>query len=299
MSKSKVGSSLELLLDTICNTFGGILFISMLVVLLLNATGKRIAHEPPDKAAQARLASLTARSREEIARLRKALAEQEKTAKTVGWSPELVNEVKRLKAVQENRAGLAREKGNVLNETAESQRKVNQIVQDLKDLEDKIARARQNLAGIELELETELRIRSRTVQMPKMRTTTKREVPIFLRGGRLSSYAKRGPAGRLVPNVAECEEKSDAEGLYIQPKQGVGTTVNLQGDPAGAVAARVTEFDKDHDYLAIFVWPDSFRYFAVVKNIMVRNGFEYRLVPFPGGDKIRLTTAPRNAVQVQ
>ena len=28
--------SLELLLDTICNTFGGVLFISILVILLLN-----------------------------------------------------------------------------------------------------------------------------------------------------------------------------------------------------------------------------------------------------------------------
>ena len=34
--------SLELLLDTICNTFGGILFISLLVVILLNTTSEKI-----------------------------------------------------------------------------------------------------------------------------------------------------------------------------------------------------------------------------------------------------------------
>ena len=33
-------SSLELLLDTICNTFGGVLFISILVVIMVNLSTK-------------------------------------------------------------------------------------------------------------------------------------------------------------------------------------------------------------------------------------------------------------------
>ena len=38
--RSRKQDSLELLLDTICNTFGGVLFIAILVVMLLQQTGR-------------------------------------------------------------------------------------------------------------------------------------------------------------------------------------------------------------------------------------------------------------------
>lgn len=38
--------SLELLLDTICNTFGGVLFIAILVVILLRMTGESEEETP-------------------------------------------------------------------------------------------------------------------------------------------------------------------------------------------------------------------------------------------------------------
>ena len=42
MSRRRAGdSSLELLLDTICNTFGGVLFLAILVSLLLKSTRDR------------------------------------------------------------------------------------------------------------------------------------------------------------------------------------------------------------------------------------------------------------------
>ena len=42
-----VGDSLDLLLDTICNTFGGILFIAMLVVILTSQISRDAAPSAP------------------------------------------------------------------------------------------------------------------------------------------------------------------------------------------------------------------------------------------------------------
>jgi len=42
------GASLELLLDTICNTFGGVLFLAMLVSLMLAQTRRRQDETRPD-----------------------------------------------------------------------------------------------------------------------------------------------------------------------------------------------------------------------------------------------------------
>ena len=41
------GDSLDLLLDTICNTFGGILFIAMLVVILTNQMSREASPTEP------------------------------------------------------------------------------------------------------------------------------------------------------------------------------------------------------------------------------------------------------------
>ena len=48
-------ASLDLLLDTICNTFGGVLFVSMLVVILLNMSAAEVSDEPPSASAAEKL----------------------------------------------------------------------------------------------------------------------------------------------------------------------------------------------------------------------------------------------------
>src|SRR4051812_43846695 len=76
MSRRRTGptadSSLELLLDTICNTFGGVLFISLLVVILLNHTGQAFQRKAPSPAAQ-----------DELKRLRHDLDESARRATTL------------------------------------------------------------------------------------------------------------------------------------------------------------------------------------------------------------------------
>ncbi len=64
--------SLDLLLDTICNTFGGVLFISLLVVILLNMSSNEAASTPPEEATQAELSnweSRLAQANREVERL--------------------------------------------------------------------------------------------------------------------------------------------------------------------------------------------------------------------------------------
>ncbi|MGH7138338.1 MAG: hypothetical protein ACREHD_21520, partial [Pirellulales bacterium] len=73
-------SSLDLLLDTICNTFGGVVFIAILVTLLLQMTGGPQIEAPPDAAQHEELVALENERDEVEARLkslREAAAQQE------------------------------------------------------------------------------------------------------------------------------------------------------------------------------------------------------------------------------
>ena len=62
--------------------------------------------------------------------------------------------------------------------------------------------------------------------------------------------------------------------------------IDPSGDVGGKIAKKLARFENSKYYLAIFVWPDSFEHFGVVRNVAVESGFQYRLVPFPEGEKI-------------
>ena len=52
MSKKSLPDSLELLLDTMCNTFGGIMFIAISLILVSQMVSKKILKESAEKAAK-------------------------------------------------------------------------------------------------------------------------------------------------------------------------------------------------------------------------------------------------------
>ena len=124
------------------------------------------------------------------------------------------------------------------------------------------------------QLEQEISTRSRSAKLPKQRQSRKKEVPFFLRGGRLSAYARRGRDGELVPNTTEFVEKRDARGRYVEPKPGAGISIDLDGRSGRTIRSRFAGFNKDQHYVAVFVWPDSFAQFAMVKDVLVGQGFE-------------------------
>lgn len=291
-SNEPEGGSLELLLDTICNTFGGVLFISMLVVVLLNMSGKDAEIEPPDPSAQAALVALQEELEEtkrEVRRLDSTLEDQELLEQRIFDDPEVEALAARMAAMAGKREDLLDERNAALSEAAESQIEVNRIAQELKDLDDAMAEARRKLELIEERFQQEVRTRTRTAKLPSPRRTEKTEIAFFLRSGHLCSYAKRDASGNLVLNDAEYEERTDEEGnAYIEPKANAGIRVDPEGTNPADVAARFSAFDSETYYVAIFVWPDSFEHFGVVRSIMVRQEFEYRLVPFPEDGKIYL-----------
>ena len=80
------------------------------------------------------------------------------------------------------------------------------------------------------------------------------------------------------------------------PRPNTGIRIDPTGDRDNAVSRRLAAFDKDRHYLKIFVWPDSFEHFAVVRTVMVAGQFEYSLNPFPEDGKIYLGASDQEDV---
>ena len=90
--RTRKQDSLELLLDTICNTFGGVLFIAILVVMLLQQTGGAPAIRAPASPVELQsLASHLGSVVSDLERLRQNRDSQQKVAQN--FAPEAIREL--------------------------------------------------------------------------------------------------------------------------------------------------------------------------------------------------------------
>lgn len=291
--------SLDLLLDTICNTFGGVLFISMLVVILLNMTSEQVDFSPPDPSAQKDLVQLNQsleQDHEEIERLEQEIEQQQEIQQQL-VDPEIRTLVERLEIDRKERNQLVKRRAQQLEEISNAQIEVNEIAQYLYDLKQKLKLAESDLTTTQQRLEQEIKRRSRNVKkLPKIRQTTKVEVPCFLQQGRLCTYARRGADGALQPNPSEVAERKDADGkIFLEAKPSAGLPVDTSGSSRQAIKRKLDQFDNGQHYIAVFIRPDSFGHFPVLRQALVDANFEYRLVPVPQAESIYVGNASGSA----
>ena len=281
-------SSLELLLDTICNTFGGVLFISLLVVILLNMTSKEAALEPPSETSQAELVGLQqelTESNRELRQLNQALQTQQRTESQI-LDPELEEMVRSLQASQEDRHATMDARNAHLEQTGDSQIETNRIARELAELDKAMERAQGSLAEAKRQREKEVEDRTRDSELPTPSITQKTPVALLLKAGRLCFYTKRNPDGGFGRNEAETNQIDEGGALFFEPKPNTGIQISLTGDSDDAIERRLDDFDKDSHYMKIIVWPDSFGHFSMVRNVMLHKGFEYLLLPLPEDERV-------------
>lgn len=296
-------SSLELLLDTICNTFGGVLFLAMLVSLMLTQTRRRVEGQPATAApavSAADLVRLETRAAE-ATRDVEALEEQVRQARRIAGDFEVVD-AESLLAAMEAAEQRAREtearRGGLLASIAGEQaaaarssaaKEANE--RDRQALAERASRARARLAAASAERDqlvaAAIRIRDEearrstvetTGRAPRMRETNKAEFPLLLRYGRLY-LAKKLVGGRLVVNEDDFMLKPGliANMAEAKPHAGIDLTAE-EGRDAGL--RRVTaDFPPERWYACLVVHPDSFEEYLTAKNWLVARGYEIRLIP--------------------
>ena len=88
--KHHADSSLELLLDTMCNTFGGVMFIAILLSVMIAIRGHETKALPPDQSERAaKLEQQIARLQNELAAITRKTEEQAKLLENMNSDPRL------------------------------------------------------------------------------------------------------------------------------------------------------------------------------------------------------------------
>lgn len=293
---------MDLLLDTICNTFGGLVFIALLLSLLVQQT------------AVVQTAKMDA---EGLAEAELEVIEAEEELRAVSTEANVVRD-----QLNRGRATLAIRLGLDDREVATEQ--LHQFI-DLvialdaqADAEDaraaaevRAAAAKQKLAGAAVavtvaekelaEAHDEARKQAAekrvTLRVPRERASIKNQVALLLRDGRLRQifvYDASGAAVRV--NRAEVDVAPDD--ATISPEQFRGGDLIANQD--GAVASlnrRLVPFSPTRHYMMIAVWPDSHQAFRHVRDSLVERGYDYQLLLLEEGDNVVLGGGGPSTVQ--
>ena len=285
--------NLDLLLDTICDTFGTVLFIAMLVVVLLNQSSPQAALIAPDAAARQAMASAQselAATQQDLDALRRAAAEQAELSRLFR-DPQLKSLLSQNTSQQTTLTAVAAARAENLQDAAAAQTEANRVAAALQALDDALKDTRQQLAIADQQLAAERQLRTRTAALPKLRSTSKRQIAFLLSGGRLHGYLQID-GGRSVRAAAETREVTDGKATYLEPVPGGGTPVDPAGDKSGQLGQKLAGWNPQQHFISITVWPDSFVHFPALRQLLVERGFEYELMPLADGDRLRVSDAP-------
>jgi hypothetical protein len=302
-------SSLELLLDTITNTFGGILFIAILLSLLLRSSSRSAREsaaraEPMSAVEQAQLEARVADLQQESENLRRRIA----TAPQPGDSQADDSALGKLSAAAAAVEAAVAERAEAVRNTLESQRRAataakqfEMLEQDRKSVEERLAEAEHRLAMAQeeaarlaqaaLEMDrppgsTEI---EQTVRLPSLRPSNKSEVSLYVRFDRVFIMHAWNNGERLGPNTQQfvVVQLPAGDGVHqvARPKPATGMPVNAT-TIAADMARLLQPFSTDRFVVSMVVFEDSFDVFQLIKAAIVRNGYEYRPIPLRPGESV-------------
>ena len=298
--------SLEMLLDTMCNTFGGIILIALLIALLTNES--RVTESEARRLTEntAMLDRRIEQARRELsqARARQAELDRRVTDPTQVNLLQLIDQRERLRRAQsameealkagdqELRAGDANAQTRMLEKFRQLEVEMRQADEEVLDL-----RSRgENLQGQITELRRGLQTESNRLAQVRARQTQRLRLPREHSTGRAHFYAilrygKLYPLytyqnGEPVKNVQTLRWQLDNEGASrLEPVPETG--IRPLTEPA-AVEAFFRQLPAAQVYVVFEVYADSFAEFAAVKEAAVRHGLEYTWEPRKRDEVIRL-----------
>ena len=279
-------SSLELLLDTICNTFGGIIFIAILTAILLQLSGKPGVVQADASAANDKTIQQATIAAQRDA-LSRAISQQEKLLRQFNVS-EGQMELAQLEQLRTTKERLIADMNARLATIADQEKEAGQATARSRESEDELTTARRRLAELETQLELKRKSHSREAKLPKLHGTQKREVPVFLVQQRLCFLVLPDRFRSINHDDFDITDEANG-GKAVQLKAGHGTP--LQGRSRLQIAKMIAGFNHDEEYLAVFVTADSFDVFSEFRAAMFEHSFEYRLVPMTKSEPLHTGSA--------
>jgi hypothetical protein len=284
--------SLYLLLDTLCNAFGGIILLAVLVVLLTSKEKSQSAAAGDSQEMLQRRLALAQTNLQQALQLQATL---QKKANDDRWKTQLSLLTTRhqiqeeIKAVRELSLKNAKElDANASSDPAdrmrmlsaqlgESQSRKAEAQNSLAAAKTNITRLNSRLGSLQKQASYLVNNSQRQLRLPKEHDTSKRVIYVIARYGRI--YTCRN--ADLSRNESDIEWESKLASEVAYPKQGMGIDPSIEAARLGAYFRTLTE---NSAYVAFCVFEDSFPAFIRAKQIAAESGLTYGWDPFKFSD---------------
>jgi hypothetical protein len=287
--RRSIDSSLELLLDTICNTFGGVLFMAILLAMLV----KSAAHDT-------RANTDSSRSNVNALKLQTALidanterdalllaVEQQKTSQSRLVPPQAQSSTKNLLASSIQRESLLKRLEEARLELSKSRAIQQAVEKDLLTLDQTLKVLEADVQERQMTLEKEIRSRTQVTPIPRLHRSSKREIGLILRFHRIYSWQRYSPTGVAIGlnDTDLVVVKETALDIQVLPKPYAGMPVN-SATVSNDFGKLLAPFDPRSEHITVIVSTDSFDECVLIKQSLVARGFEYRLMPTKNGERV-------------
>jgi hypothetical protein len=278
MSRRRTNSdqddSLDLLLDTVTNVFGGVMFLTLLAALLVLSGGRAAVVEPeidtPAVDDQV-LAKLVAAETRQTA---SALQAQQKTLARLDPDGSIAAKADRLKSIRETLTVARRQQRRAGSAVDNRQQELEDQQANQSDLEDQIAELQQAVTEKSEQVNQIRAASERTVMFRPLSLSRSMEAVVILRYGRWYLLYEQARGSRVNREDFFILESEDAV-TTITPKPHRGHPVSSTS--LGQLVQNLNRnFPARQFHITIAVWDDSFAEFNLLKDALAESGYQYR-----------------------
>ena len=298
--RSKINaSSLDLFLDTICNAFGGIMFLSILIAVLAQMQDSRQSSKPSNEnIPQSEVDEFSRKLKELQSDRRRIVATIESLEKLrVGEEQSDVIELKEQIRQSNRRLDQAvAEQSLVSLKLSEVQVDVTNRKQESAELQEKLVAARAAYLDKAKAVADALDSRVQKTELPSVRATNKGNLLFAMRYGKLyliSDPTDRSSSNYYAPHVIVTKTPLSTN---IKPRKESGWDLSVVEDLSQLELALANQ-TQYNTFLSVAVWPDSFKEFARLKENCLRLGYDYQLLPLNEVESISIGSGGSANVQ--
>lgn len=274
------GDSLDLLLDTICNTFGGVLFIAILLIVLLQLSPAVTESTPRDQPSPGESESIDD-LRLQLAELTESVKRQEQLLEQT-VSPKLESALSEMSSRQKAASASLKQVGDLESRNKATEEELHRSDVAAAELQGRLVEAERQITELRTVLSTKKSETTEEIHSPVERSEFgKSEVGLVLRYGRFYVWHRYSPSGeRLGLNTDDFLILDDtSDGIVVRPRPNRGIPIDRSEAARRAIAERLHEFNSNRKILAFIVRPDSYSEYRIVRDVAVSLGFQYRLMP--------------------
>ncbi|MFK8113018.1 MAG: hypothetical protein AB8B91_12500 [Rubripirellula sp.] len=272
-NNSEEQDSLDLLLDTVSNVFGGVMFLTLLAALLILTRGAEAIVEPevvvePPTPTDDRLTAL------EIQQASTAIASQQQMLDRLDPDGQIADKVDRLASINETIALAKRQVRRAGASVAQRQQALQDQVAGDSELEQQIESLQQAVVEKTKQVNDARSESERTVRFRPLSRSQSIEAVVLLRYGRMYML-HQGPFSGSINRDEFYILESKGGVTSITPKPHRGAIVNAK--TISKLMTKLTRsFPARRFHITIAVWDDSFTEFNPLKDALSSAGYRYR-----------------------